>query len=436
MAPTFGYDELNSDQSQVTNDGLRNVGNAAADMVCGLWQNYTEWTSGFADPTGIGRINNALLSRLCKPRGKEPVAPPSLQFTGGQCAKAYSVAVNMNYGSIGNVVNTTIFNVIGPIKGIAPGGSPPDGQIIIGIQAAPTVLRPDGFYPLVQGTKDNLLPYTVNSFVPTPQSGVDDCGNPPVSYPPKTPPASEVNKNQNLNIGVGVVVPVNVVFAPVKVDASVAINPQFQVDVGPFNVTFDAGGVTIAPNFQFGEGGKTLPPPASYPSPNPPVKTPNNTTQACDLTPVTTRLDSITGQLNGIDVQLDDIQDCTCPVGYNVSTIASSTANSGVVSLPTNTIQVRLALVNIPDNPKVIQNGGAGAPLQYFCGYYSFGDGTGLGARTAINTAQSVFEVPLWATSFSWSLYEGYTGAVSFVTLVPDKAGAQLASRQLKLAPS
>lgn len=436
MAPTYTYDELNSDQSQVTTDGLRNVGNVAADMVCDLWQNYSEWTSGFSDPTGIGQVNNALFSRLCKPRGKEPPSPPTKLFTGGQCAKYYNVAVTLKYGSLPNTLNTVVLGVLGPIKGVTTAGSTIQGNMRIGISGGIDINHPDGFWALLDGTKSNVLPYEVTNFVPTPVSGPDNCGDPPSSYPNKTPPSSAVNKTTNVNIGAGVVVPVGVVFAPVKFSPNVEINPQVQVDVGPFNVTFDAGGVTIAPNFEFSGGDKQIPPSTSYPTNNPPVKTPNNTTQACDLTPVTTRLDIIDDKVDALEEHLDEIEDCTCPVGYTTSTVSGGTGNSGVVPLPARTIQVRLNLTTIPANPKTIQGGGVNAPTQYFCGYYSFGDGTGLGARTAINVAQSVFEVPLWATSFSWSLYSGYSGSVTFVTLVPDKAGAELASRQLKMPPS
>jgi hypothetical protein len=436
MSPTFTYDEINSDQSQVTDDGIRNVANVAADLACDLWKNYSDYTSSLPDPTGIGKFNNALYSRLCAPRGKTPVASPSLQFVGGQCAKYYNVTVSLKYGPIPNTLSTTVFNVLGPIKGIVTSGSNIAGNIRVGIGGGVDINHLDGFWSLLDGTKTNVLPYELVTFSVAPVSGPDNCGNQEPSYPVKSPPPTATKKNVNVNIGAGVVVPVVAVFAPVLFKPEVEINPQFQVDVGPFNVTFDAGGVTVAPNFEFSGGDKSVPPTTSDPN-NPSVtKTPNNTVEECDLTPVTTRLDIIDDKVDALEPILDDIKDCSCPVGYEVSSVGGGSGNSGVVALPSRTIQVRLSLTDIPDNPKTIQNGGSDAPLQYFCGYYSFGDGSGLGARTAINVAQSVFEVPVWASSFSWSLYDGYSASVTFVTLVPEKAGAELASRQLKLAPT
>lgn len=436
MAPTFTYDEINSDQSQVTNDGLRNVGNVAADLVCDLWENYSEWTSGFSDPTGIGRINNALFTRLCKPRGKEPSQPQLVPFTGGQCTKLYNCSYKITREPTGLVNQGTAFNVPGPIKGIqtAAGGSANNIKIVV--QGTPTLQNPLGSVTIVEGPKSDLIPFTINSFSAVPVSGPDNCGDPPAQYPPKLPPPSAVRKPVNVNIGAGVVIPVVATFAPILFRPNVEINPQVQVDVGPFNVTFDAGGVTIAPNFNFTGGDKVLPPASSYPTTSIDIKNQNNTTEACDLTPVNMRLDFIEDKIDAIDDTLDDIKECACPVGYEVTTVAGGSGNSGVLSLPLRTIQVRLNLTDIPDNPKVIQSSGAEAPLQYFCGYYSFGDGSGLGSRQAINTAQSVFEVPTWATSFSWSLYTGYSASVSFVTLTPEKAGAELAARQLKMPPA
>lgn len=436
MAPTFTYDEINSDQSQVTADGLRNVGNVAADFVCDLWSDYAEWTSGFADPTGIGRINNALFSRLCTPRGKQPAGPPMVAFTGGQCDKLYHVTYSLKYGPNDLVTNGTIFNVQGPVRGVATKPGTSENSVRIGILGSPSINNVEGFWNITIGLRSNVLPYEVTTFTVVPASGSDTCGDPLPSYPPKTPPGNQVQKPVNVNIGAGVVIPVVATFAPIFFRPEVEINPQFQVDVGPFNVTFDAGGVTIAPNFQFGGDGKTLPPPSSYPINNVDIKNQNNTTTACDLSPVTTRLDNLSGKVDAIDAQLDDIEECTCPVGYQVSVVGGGSGNSGVIPLPSRTVQVKLNLTKIPANPKAIQSGGENAPLQYFCGYFSFGDGVGLGARTAINTAQSVFEVPTWASSFSWSLYTGYEASVSLVTLVPDKPNAQLATRQLKMPPS
>lgn len=436
MAPTFTYGELASDLGTSTADGLRNVANAAANFACDAWENYTEYASGFSDPTGIGKFNNALYSRLCTPRNKQPASPLQAQFTGGQCPKEYNVTYTLRYGPNQTTSTYTVNRAAGPILGFTVGSTANANRKKYGIAFQPSINFPDGKSFGLEGNDADVKPVELVSLNAVPRDGSpDNCGDPPPSYPPKTPPSPVTNNTTNVNIGAGVVIAAPITLIPVKVDADVEINPQIQVGVGPFNVTFDAGGVTVAPSFEFGTGGKTTPNPDWNPPGTPTSVTQKVECKPTDLTPVINRLNDIEATLDGIDVELDDIKECTCPVGYTKNTVALGSGDSGVVALPTNCIQVRLNLTSIPANPK-IQSGGSNAPVQYFCGYYSFGDGVGLGARTAINVQQSTFEVPLWATSFSWSLYEGYDATVSCVTLVPEKEGAQLATRQMKTAPS
>lgn len=436
MAPTFTYGELESDLATNTSDGLRNVANAAANFACDAWQNYSEYSSGFSDPTGIGKFNNALYSKLCAPRGKQPASPPQSLFVGGQCVKEYNVVYQLRYGPNNLITQGTVTRAVGPIKGFTVNPTATAERYRYGISFTPSVNHPDGFSFALEGNNNDVKPVEMISLVATPTDGsADNCGNPPPSYPPKTPPSNVTNNTQNVNIGAGVVIAAPITLIPVKVDADVEINPQIQVGVGPFNVTFDAGGVTVSPSFEFGTGGKTTPNPNWSPTGTPTPQSQKLECKPTDLAPVISRLTSIEGKVDAQAATLDDIKDCSCPVGYTTNVLSIGNGNSGVAALPTNAIQVRLNLESIPNNAK-IQSGGDNAPIMYFCGYYRFGDGTGLSARTAISSEQSTIEVPLWATSFSWSLYEGYDCNVSCVTLVPEKEGAQLISRQMRVAPT
>ncbi|MGC8817636.1 MAG: hypothetical protein ACP5PX_07595, partial [Candidatus Hadarchaeum sp.] len=207
------------------------------------------------------------------------------------------------------------------------------------------------------------------------------------------------------------------------------------VQVGPFNVAFDLGGVYINPTFQPSQD-KAVPPEVYLPKPKPEPKQPVKVNvPPTDLSPVTNQLINVQSDLKELIKTAGDIKDCSCPVDYDLVVTEIGEGNSGVVALPANTVKVRLLLTKIPANPKVIQNGGANAPLQYFCGYYSFGDGSALGSRTALNTALSHLEAPPRATSFSWSLYAGYEAKVSAIHAVPEKPGAQFVVTQMKLPP-
>lgn len=434
MAPTFTYDELAANISTGTEDGMRNVVNTAADFVCDLWQNYSEFSSGFGDPTGVGKFNNALFSRLCEPRDKRPPNPPFAQFTGGQCAKAYRLTGTYRYGPNAQTSSFIFNNAVGPIKGlkVVPTATPRRSKY--GIAFTPSINWPDGFAPFIEGGDDSVRPVELLSLIATPLVGTDDCGDPPPTYPPKAPGPNDVKKNVNVNVGAGVVVFAPVTLIPTRFDIDAEINPQINVSVGPFNVTFDAGGITVSPNFNFGNQPKTLPSADESPGdvlpPQPPRKgtdCPDVKVDPTDLTPVITRLEAL-------QELVEDIEECACPVGYTRAVSGAGFGNSGEIVLPKNTIEVLLSLVDVPDNAKT-QSGGDNAPLQYFCGYYAFGDGSAYGSRQPINTANSMFEVPVWATSFYWSLYTAYTANVSIVTLTPEKDGAELVVRQMKMPP-
>lgn len=431
MAPTFTYPELNEEQGTNTADGLRNVANTAADFVCDLWENYSEFTSSWADPTGIGKFNNALFSRLCEPRNKRPPVEPVSAFIGGQCPKLYTVTYSLRYGPNNSTAGPiTISNVLGPIQGFYVRSVSP-GRKKYGIKFQPNASRPTGDHFVLEGNDVDVMPVQLLSLIATPVSGQDNCGDPPPTYPPKVPGPDDVKKNVNVNVGAGVAIFAPVTLIPTRFDVDAQINPQINVNVGPFDVTFDAGGITLSPSFNFGGQSKVVPDEDSTPTiilpPSdqkkgtdcPEVKVP-----ATDLTPVISRLDALK-ELS------EDIQECSCPIPYETQVQASGSGNSGEIGLPANAIQVRLDLTQIPENAK-IQSGGDNAPLQYFCGYVSFGDGARYGARIPINVANSVFEVPTWATGFSWSLYTGYLGVVSTVTLIPEKQDSELVIRQMK----
>lgn len=434
MGYTFTLSELASDLGTSTGDGLRNIANTAANFVCDAYENYANATTNFNDPTGIGKFNNALFSSLCSPRGKEP-DPPTVPFTGGQCSFNYNVSYSYTDPVNGNG-SGTIFNVPGPITGIK---RIQDSDVIYSIGAGCTAGPgfPGGVARFFSGQQvvANRRRYTITSVVRS-GGGPDTCGDPAPQFPDAPlPPTAVTNNTTNVNIGAGVIIPVGIAYAPVDLDVDINAAANIQVDVGPFNVSFDLGGVNIRPNFNINVGPPSTPSPGNRPpsSPSPkPIDKDNapcyETNPPVDLTPV---LDAIA------DVQetVDDVKECSCPVGYDTQVTSLGGGRAGVAALPSNCIAVRLTLTEIPSNAKV-QNSDTGHPDFFFCGYYDFGDGSALSARTPLSVESSYLEKPLWATSFGWSLYNGYNCTVTALSLVPEKPGAQLASVQMKVAPA
>lgn len=436
MAPLFTFESLNADTSTNTADGLRNVVNQAADFACNLWANYTDVAVGLPDPTGLGSALNGLYSRLCTPRNKQPARTPAPAIIGGQCNNLpYNVTVA--YSKNGVPQGNAFFpSVPGPLSGVGI-ISFPTGAVAYGV-LAPNATANQGILAVASAGGANpveaIKEYQVTSVSIVPVGHSDQCGNSPPQYSSPVPPGSALNQTNNtVNIGGGLIIAAPITIIPTLFKANVQIKPQINVQVGPFNVTFDAGGIYLQPNFQI-PSDKPTPPdvylPAPKPNPKPPV---NVDCPETDLSPVISRLDSVNSKVDSLKETAEDIKDCSCPVSYELVSTQIGGGNSGVVALPSHTVRVKLLLTKIPANPKKIQSGGENAPLQYFCGYYSFGDGSGLGPRTALNTALSSLECPPRATSFSWSLYAGYEASVTAVHAVPEKQGAEFAVNQMKL---
>jgi hypothetical protein len=231
-----------------------------------------------------------------------------------------------------------------------------------------------------------------------------------------------------VNIGGGTSITVPIALGYASFTANANFNPQYNVNVGPFNVTFDAGGVNITPtlqptvNFNFPNPSQTPISPTPTPSPGG-----GGTGTSCDLSPVLTAVQAV-------KTELDAVKDCACPISYSTAVTNLGTGDSGVYALPTGTIEVRVSLTQTPLNAKT-QTGGSASPTIYFCGYISFGDGVGTGERVAISRSASVFQVPPFATSVTFTLYAGYLATLDAVKVVPSKTGGTLSPKLMYNGP-
>ena len=429
MPSTFTLGELAADTGTNTADGLRNIANTAANFVCDAYQNFAGATTGFPDPTGIGALNNALFSSLCSPRGKTPSAPTT-PFTGGQCSFNYNVTYTYTDPVDGNG-GGTLFNIPGPISGIrrATTGT---GTIKIGAGCATTSSFTDGIAGMVicPVTVANRRQYSITSVAKS-GGGADTCGDPQKQFPDKPiPVANTTNNNTTVNVGAGVSITVPIFYTPVIVNANAYINAQAQVNVGPFNVTFDLGGVTVAPTFNAPSGGSQTPS-IPYLPPSTTTNNYNNTNSPPSVTCPPVDFTTVYSKLDAIKTDTGDIKDCACPITSSVSTVSLGSGVDGYAALPSNCIKVSISIGTTPANAKTQKSNGS-EPTTYFCGYIYWGDGTGRSQRHPISFLQSVFYPPVWATAFGWNLYLGYSGTVTATKLVPSKSGAEFTGVQLK----
>jgi hypothetical protein len=433
MAYTFSYSELASDLGTQTADGLRNAANQAANFVCGLYKDSPAWLLGNIIPGNPGSVAaNALMGRLCGPRGTVP-PPQNNGFSGGQCNFNYNFSIGqLGYQNNGDpdtngesIRNFT--NIPGPLVGFYQ---------TVGSQTSlgKTYTTYSAFFKynggqLTLASPSYVKPYVLRVFnIVKSGGGADNCGDPPVVQPPNVNPTSgglTINNNF-LNTG-AVVINAPITLIPTLVTANAFFRPVFNVSVGPFNVKFDLGGVKISPNFTFNTN-KSFPV-GTDPRPSPPSPYDPNTDPdlPAEQNPPLPNKD-YTNILN-------DIKDCSCPVNYSVSTVALGSGIAGYSALPSNSIKVNMTITQSPSNAKTQKSYGT-EPTNYFCGYYYWGDGTGRTERIPVSTLQSVFYKPDWATAFGWNLYLGYNCSVTASYLQPDKAGSQIATVQMKKAPS
>jgi len=293
------------------------------------------------------------------------------------------------------------------------------------------------FRSAITGPAAALSGVTVTITSVTPVGVSANFGNPPPQYPPVIPPPSSVSNTTNINVGGGVVIPVGIAITPVLIKANAEFSPQFNVELGPFKVTFDAGGVTLSPSFTFGSDKTIAPSPTQNPIQPPPTpKNPLPPASGCDLTPVLNRLSTIDTKLTTIDTTTKDTKTCSCPGKTTESTIAIGNGNSGNAALPAYTKFVSFEVGTLEANVQG-QWGGGVAPNVRYVGWASFSDSAGSGGdRTQLQYQGTSLSVPAWATRVSWTIKGAMVASVKATRVVPDDSTFEPAVVQFKKKPS
>lgn len=422
--PDFTIAELNENTGEATADGLRNVANVAANAICSAWRNYAGATSGFPDPTGIAAFNNGVFSRLCEPRGVQaPV--PSEEFLGGQCPIDYDVTVSIgsaNPGEVGGTFppNSTPFypRIRGPIRGGAVLDNAGGGKRGV-FFAAPSQAYPDGIITTWTSPNTGQEGYfdgafsTVLSVVPSDPNQPDICGNPAPTFPPIVPPIDVFDFDTSVYIG-GPSIDVNVSFNPVIFAPLTLIKPEINVQVGPFQVVFDAGGVNIYVNPQ-SDPTITLPP-GLDPRPDRPTPKPPTGGGGGGDCPDCICLPT---DLTEVNEKLDDIIDCVC-VDEQFLTQSFAGARGNLYTTPT---WVKTAILDVVDIGDAVrgQLGEGGAPDVYYLGWAAFGKGSRLGQRFPVSFGSNKYvNLSEDIDSFAYSLNFGSVGTVVLEYLKPE----------------
>lgn len=396
--------QLNENPGTLGPSTLVNAGNAAADLVCDLYEKYPTGILPSIGRTPISDLTDGLLRELCGPRGKLP-PDRTVPFSGGQCnCVSYNVEYNFttatgSTGTSGTTINGPIASVKVAFTGTTGSGTPGYGIVTTGRNSACDGTR------TATDLAGSAIGLRINSVTITRSDGNPDlCGNPAPQYD-DNPDGANYTISPTININGGpITVPVTLAptfFTPVNI-----FRPELNVDVGGINVKFDLGGVSFSPSIN-PTTNITLP--SSNPlNPLPPAR-PGNQRDCPDVD-----ISELIDRFDDVDSQLDVIQECACEPEKVILTTSYAAADSRTISLPPDCIGVRLTISTV--GPRVrSQYGNGGGPDVYFIGWASFGNGAPGGERIPISYLSNFFFAPENATQFSYTTT--YNSTASLIVL-------------------
>jgi hypothetical protein len=386
--------------------GLERYVKPALDAFCAL---------AAADPTNalpdnsispLAKAGRDFFRDLCNPTnppGTDSIPEPELPFEGGQCNAVYRIRFQIaNLNGIEPPSNSEGF-LRGPLtrrrnppnsggaRSVVIVGrkisSNDEDEVLLAIIIPPGVNQPRYKYQNLSITRVDGQP--------------DNCGNTGGQYPPNyNPPATPTDRPIPGLPGFPGLPNLPVVVVPVFLPPGL-IAPVVNVNVGPFNITFDAGGVTIVPTIQIGPGGKIVPVPG----------TPTVGTNPTDYNKIkefiTDAQYALSGRFNIVDAQLAAIKKCACkePVTLE-TTLQANTPSGSIVLSPTRNKYCAVKLTVIPINAK--QQLGGNGPDVFYQGWAWFGNSDGYTSeRMPIDARGKIFANTGNFNRFFWTCYTG-----------------------------
>lgn len=247
---------------------------AARGFLCDLRQKYPNYLEGTAPYDALASLRNGVWNNIC-PNAPQPVPNNPPPWSGDTCA-CISYKIKFRVTRAGATISegdTIAFT--GPFYGleVVPGsGTVESTYVRHGVCSGGVWTGTSRFLVLSAGNTDK---FNVLSVVR--QDGASNCPIPrPTPVPPPTAPTpTDQNRSAPITISPGVQIAVPIIL--VKPIINTLIKPEFEVNVGPVNVKFDLGGVTIdispsynptfvAPSVNL----PSLPPGQTRPTPLPP----------------------------------------------------------------------------------------------------------------------------------------------------------------------
>jgi hypothetical protein len=233
----------------------------------------------------------------------------------------------------------------------------------------------------------------------------------PVIQPPP-PEAQRQPVPVQISPTTNIIIPVTLVRPTVNIRPDIDI----EVNVGPVNVKFDLGGVTIdlAPDINV-----NIPinptinlPPLPPSTPRPPQLPPSGGGSVCPDPCPPIDFDPLFDRFDDVDGALKKIEDCACDPTYTFSEQIIYSGTGVAIALPAGTYRVRITLDQISSNAKV-EFGEGTSPDVYYCGWYSFSYGAIASSRQPLSYIANEFPTPDGATGVSFTVRKGYSATIT-----------------------
>lgn len=376
---------------------------AAQSFACGLYKDYPEFMSNSGPLDPLAGLKRGIWDKIC-PNQPPPPTPTPPSWDGSTCAcRNYNVPWRTLDGDVPIFVGASI-NVTGPIFGLE---KIDQGNGTIATNLKHGQCDGSGNFTGVTSTGLVIGGTQIKVFLQTPTllpNQPPGC-NPPSNPPPPTPPPPERQAERG-DINISPNIDVNVPIILVRPEISVDINPSIEIGVGPFNVNFDAGGITVNLNPSF-----DLPPlPVPIPLPPPPIPRPpslppsgGDCPDPCEEFDYERIEDAIRNERKYYAQSKQEIEEENLGSG-----------RSGDVEISPEAIYIRVQITQRPSQIK--SQAGIDAPDVLFAGWCSWGL-EHPGIRYPIHYDTQVFPIGERSTRFTWTLYEGGSATITEIKL-------------------
>ena len=252
--PLSSFFESSGNQAATFGEELRD---GIVTFACGIWSAYPDFiTEGTLPAQSFAR---GFMNQACSPI--QPAVPaPTMGFTGGQCVDVlYNVDVQVvlrnTVGACPITTNTTVtVQVLGPISGVEKVVTNPNSTTATCFSASPYPVDQVTYNVVGNSTAQVVTNAPDGRGVPTtPLSTVDilgvsrvdgmpdNCGNPPIGYPPTNPTSQDLTTIINIVNLDGLNNSYEIVYNKISNN----YNFPLGFKVNGINVTLDFGGLTF-----------------------------------------------------------------------------------------------------------------------------------------------------------------------------------------------